>query len=144
MLLTTSRCWAIIRTKFSVISPRPYSCQANHRWRDSATVLLQHRFLSIPNNLLFKRRKDFFSSDATLRTPQRESEPAEQQRPEQYGQEQGKKRNSKRSPAGKTSLRRVAAEAQRSKDGHELKRLANLSSQTDTKVCKAIVHSAQS
>ena len=49
-------------------------------------------------------------------------------------QEHGKRRESKRSAASKTSLRRVAVEAQTSRDGHEPKGTAGLGSRADTKV----------
>ena len=134
MLLTVSRGWGSIRTGCAVTTLRPYSCQASNQWTTTKTVTSRHRSLSTSTNLLTKRRKGFFSSNASSRNPQREKEPAEQQQLQpQQAQEQGKKRKSKRSPAGKTSLRRVAVEAQRSKDGHELKRSAHLGLQTDTK-----------
>lgn len=134
MLLTVWRGWGSIRTRCAVTTWRLYSCQASNQWTATKTVPLRHRSLSTSNNLLAKRRKDFFSSNAAFRGPQREKEPAEQQQQqEQQGHELGKRRKPKRSPAGKTSLRRVAVEAQRSKDGHELKRSAHLGLQTDTK-----------
>ena len=139
MLLVASKSWGKIRPGFAAVVLRPYSCQA-HQWPASASVLLRHRSLSTSNNLLAKRRKGFFSSNAIQYKPQPEHEShQQQQQPQQQeglsqGQEQGKKRKAKRSPASKTSLRRVAFEAQKSKDGHELKRSANLGLGTETKV----------
>ena len=133
MLLTVSRGWGIIRSRIAITTLRPYSCQANKQWTTPTTVLQRHRSLSTSNNLLAKRRKDFFSSNASIRLSQREKGTTEQQQQLQELQEQGKERKPKRSPPGKTSLRRVAVEAQRSKDGHELKRSASLGSQTATK-----------
>lgn len=134
MLFTTSRCWGNIRTKPATSTLRFYSYQAHSRSTTFPTVLLRHRSLSTANNLLAKRRKGFFSSNSSPKGPQRENDGAEQQQLQQQGQEYGKERKAKQSPAGKTSLRRVAIEAQRSKDGHDLKRLASSGSQTDTKV----------
>ena len=133
MLFTTSRCWGNIQTKASTSSLRFYSCQAHGRWTTSPTVLLRHRSLTTANSLLTKRRKGFFSSNSSPKGPQRENDGAEQQQLQQL-QESVKERKAKQSPAGKTSLRRVAIEAQRSKDGHDLKRLASSGSQTNTKV----------
>ena len=134
MLFTASRCWETIPTQAATLSLRSYSHQAHSRWTTSPTVLLRHRSLSTANNLLAKRRKGFFSSNASLKGPQRDNDAAEQQQIQQLGQEYDKQRKAKQSPAGKASLRRVAIEAQRSKDGHDLKRLASSGSQTDTKV----------
>lgn len=132
MLLTVSRSWGSIRATCAVIASRPYSCQASNQWTIVKTPSPRHRSLSTSDCLLAKRRKGFFSSNASTRSPQGEKEPAEQQ--PQQGQEPGKKRKAKRSQGAKTSLRRVAVEAQRSKEGHELKKLASPGLQTATKV----------
>ena len=136
MLFAARKGWGILRRNCAITSLRSYSCHTYSSWAISATVLvpLRHRSLSTSNSLLAKRRKGFFSSNATSQSPQRDLETTEQQKPQHQGQEQGQKRKSKRSPVAKTSLRRVAVAAQRSKDGHELKRLANLGPQTHTKV----------
>lgn len=47
---------------------------------------------------------------------------------------QAHKKKSARLPAGKTSLRRVAVEAQRSRDGHQARRESGLERQSRTKV----------
>ena len=62
--------------------------------------------------ILSRKRKDFFSSNAT---PQLAQQDAKSENPPQ-----ATKRKSTRSPAAKNSLRRVAVEAQRSRDGKEL------------------------
>ena len=144
MLFATTKGCGIIRRHYAITSFRSYSCHCYSGWATSTTLPPQHRSLSTSNNLLAKRRKGFFSSNATSRSPQRDLEATEQQKThhqgqgqgqgQEQGQEQGQKRKSKRSPVAKSSLRRVAVAAQRSKDGYELKRLANLGSQTDTKV----------
>lgn len=69
--------------------------------------------------LLLPRRRDFFSSNSVLRQQaQYQDDPAKQKLPQtdhgDIGQIQ--KRKTARSSAAKTSLRRVAVEAQRSKD----------------------------
>ena len=132
MLLIFSRGWGSIRPRCAAIASRPYSCQASNQWTITKTPSPRHRSLSTSNCLLSKRRKGFFSSNASTRGPQGEKEPAEQQ--PQQGQEQAKKRKAKRSPGGKSSLRQVAVEAQRSREGHELKKSASLGLQTATKV----------
>ena len=136
MLYATTKGLGFVRRNFAIASLRSYSCQPYGRWALSATVPLRHRSLSTSNNLLAKRRKGFFSSNATSQSPQRDLETTEQQKPQHQEQEQGQgqKRKSKRSPVAKASLRRVGITAQRSKDGHEQKLLANLGSQTDPKV----------
>ena len=134
MLFAATKCWGIVRRSYPIAQSRLYSRQSYSRWAVSATEPLRHRSPATSNNLLAKRTKIYISSNTTSRSPQRDLETTEQQKPPHQGQEQGQKRNSKRSPVAKTSLRRAAAAAQRSKDGHELKRLANLGSQTDTKV----------
>lgn len=74
----------------------------------------RHQFLHAAPPLLLPRRKDFFSSNATLRQKQSSQElPKGEQPPENSKQ----KRKTARSPVAKTSLRRVAVEAQRSRDG---------------------------
>ena len=134
MLFAATKNWGFVRRDYAIALLRSYSCQSYSKWAISATVPLRHRSLVTSNCLLGKRRKGFFSSNTTSRSPQRDLEITGQQKPQPQGQEQGQKRNSKRSPVAKNSLRRVAVAAQRSKDGQELKRLANLGSQTDTKV----------
>lgn len=134
MLFAATKSWGIVRRSYPIASSRPYSCQSYSRRAVSATEPLRHRSLTTSNNFLAKKTKEYFSSNTTSRTPQRDLETTEQQKTPHQGQEQGQKRNSKRSHVAKTSLRRAAVAAQRSKDGHELKRLANLGSQTDTKV----------
>ena len=132
MLFALSRNWGSIRIRCAAIASRPYSCQTSNQWTITKTPSPRHRSLSTSNYLMSKRRKGFFSSNASARGPQGEKEPAAQQ--PQQGQEPGKKRKTKRSPGGKTSLRQVAVEAQRSKEGHELKKSASLGLQTATKV----------
>ena len=60
----------------------------------------------------FPRRRDFFSSNATL---QRSSDLRSNE--DHVEEQHTHKRKTARSPAGKTSLRRVAVEAQRTRDG---------------------------
>jgi required for meiotic nuclear division protein 1 len=69
--------------------------------------------------LLFPRRRDFFSSNSLLRQQIQNSDGLKEQQPPQPGNEevgQIHKRKQSRPSAAKTSLRRVAVEAQRSKD----------------------------
>ncbi|KAI2775423.1 hypothetical protein CBS147339_713 [Penicillium roqueforti] len=70
------------------------------------------QFLHASPRLALPRRKDFFSSNAHLKQKQNADEPIESS-PDSRKQ----LRRGPRSPAAPTSLRRVAVEAQRSKDG---------------------------
>ena len=67
-----------------------------------------------------------FSTVPLLRYPQRE--------PHEQEQSQGQKRKSTRSPTKKTSLRRVAVEAQRSRGGTDLKKPSTPEAPVITKV----------
>lgn len=83
--------------------------------------------------LLRPRKRDFFSTNAVLREQQQQ-----QQQPQQLGSrnhvEDTQKRKPARSPPGKSSLRRVAVEAQRSRDNISSSRDRGSEAQTDTKV----------
>lgn len=81
------------------------------------------RSLHLAGRRAFPRRRDFFSSNSTLR---RENETDEHSEPP--------KRKHQRSPAGKNSLRRVAVEAQRSRDGKEAHKIPAEEQQSTTKV----------
>ena len=82
-------------------------------------------------SLASRKRKDFFSSNAAAQHPTAEdlkaAEPA-----------QNPKRKTTRSPAAKNSLRRVAVEAQRSRDGKDAKKSQAGSQQTAAKTVTAI------
>ena len=77
------------------------------------TKFLKGRYIHGSPILQSPRRRDFFSSNATLQAqpqdPPRNGDNAEYQQPQP--------RKGSRLPVGKTSLRRVAVEAQRSRDG---------------------------
>ena len=79
-------------------------------------VLKQPRqqFLHASPPLFLPRRKDFFSSNATLRQKQPSQDTP---KGEELTESSKQKRKATRSPIAKTSLRRVAVEAQRSRDG---------------------------
>lgn len=62
------------------------------------------------------RRRDFFSSNSVLASQKSEDADKREDAPGAVVQNQAQKRKTARSPAAKTSLRRVAVEAQRSKD----------------------------
>ncbi|KAL9003075.1 MAG: hypothetical protein Q9188_004028 [Gyalolechia gomerana] len=74
-------------------------------------------------------RRNFCSSTSYLQKPQREVESEELQKPQ--------KRKNPRSPAGKNSLRRVAVEAQRSRDGKDTKSSPIEEPQSSTKTVTA-------
>ncbi|GAD99007.1 YagE family protein [Paecilomyces variotii No. 5] len=94
---------------------RPYVCSACRKPTVFGVLRQprnQHLHASSPLGL--PRRKDFFSSNAYLRQKQSQGD-AELAQPELETQKQ--RRKASRTPATKTSLRRVAVEAQRSRDG---------------------------
>ncbi len=97
----------------SLLARRLYSSFVREGSSLQPMNFLRGRHIHGSPTLHFPRRRDFFSSNATLQhQPQsllRDGDSAEHQ--------QNKKRNVSRLPAGKTSLRRVAVEAQRSRDG---------------------------
>jgi required for meiotic nuclear division protein 1 len=68
--------------------------------------------------MFFPRRRDFFSSNSLLRQQTQSADGLKDQQPQPSDHEVGQihKRKPSRSSAAKTSLRRVAVEAQRSKD----------------------------
>jgi hypothetical protein len=91
-----------------------YICSAC-RAQTAAGLVRQPRYhnLHVSSPLYFPRRKDFFSSNALLN--QKQTATDEELKKEAQNQKQ--RRKASRSPAANTSLRRVAVEAQRSKDG---------------------------
>lgn len=78
---------------------------------------------TIPTSL---RRRTLFSTNAAVQQPQRESENSDGSQPA--------KRKKTRSPAAKNSLRRVAVEAQRSRDGILIGETSGLEDRSNTKV----------
>ena len=92
-----------------------FSCR-----KASLNVLRQPSFrpLHASPSLLLPRRRDFFSSNSALfRNKLQAVDLSKDDNSPSPEQGQTQKRKSARSPAGKTSLRRAAIEAQRSKDG---------------------------
>lgn len=112
--------------RFSLLSPRPYS--SLQRPGSLTLLLYRHRSLHLTGSHAFPRRREFFSSNSHLQRPQKE---AETEQPPK-----SQKRKHQRSPAGKNSLRRVAAEAQRSRHGKEARRTPSEDSQSSTKACQ--------
>ncbi|KAL8691676.1 MAG: hypothetical protein Q9218_003151 [Villophora microphyllina] len=80
---------------------------------------------SLPSPVNFK----FFSTSLPLRKPPAETESEENPKPQ--------KRKKHRSPAAKNSLRRVAVEAQRSRDGKDSRKTESKESQPSTKTVTA-------
>jgi hypothetical protein len=89
------------------------------------------RFLHVTSSNLLPRRRDFFSSNVPLSQqhhPTKDTaEPIQEASPAQ-------KRRSTRTPSAKTSLRRVAVEAQRSRDGSQAKKAAGIDGDSHTQV----------
>lgn len=75
--------------------------------------LSQNQYLHASPALKLPRRRDFFSSNAHLAQKQLSKDDESAEHPEHQKQ----RRRSGRAPAAPTSLRRVAVEAQRSRDG---------------------------
>jgi hypothetical protein len=73
----------------------------------------QNQYLHASPALGLPRRKDFFSSNANLA----QNQLSKNDGPSDNSDSQKQRRHSGRTPAAPTSLRRVAVEAQRSKDG---------------------------
>src|SRR5438552_1936824 len=106
-----------------VSSPSRFICQ-NHalvfrRLFSSVTLVPSHlrrcnaprrRSMHATSSLFLPRKRDFFSSNALLQQQVRTDDASLENR-------QPQKRRQLRLPATKTSLRRVAVEAQRSRDG---------------------------
>ncbi|KAE8390547.1 hypothetical protein BDV23DRAFT_155268 [Aspergillus alliaceus] len=85
--------------------------------RPAATRLVKQprsQYLHATSPLSLPRRKDFFSSNAYLAQKQTKTGDVSEELGEEF---QKQRRRGGRSPAAPTSLRRVAVEAQRSKDG---------------------------
>jgi hypothetical protein len=92
---------------------RPYVCLSCKRPGLRLPTRPQTQYLHASPPLALPRRKDFFSSNAHLKQKQNNTdEPIEFSRDSQK-----QRRRGPRVPAAPTSLRRVAVEAQRSKDG---------------------------
>ncbi|KAF9891110.1 hypothetical protein FE257_005046 [Aspergillus nanangensis] len=94
---------------------RPYICSVYKRPAIFRPIKLPHnQYLHASCPLSLPRRKDFFSSNAFL--SQKQSSPNDSAEPSLQELQKQRKRGG-RVPAAPTSLRRVAVEAQRSKDG---------------------------
>lgn len=116
-----------------VFLSRSYSSLSCNPRSTPPAILSRHRPLSTGTTLQAKKRRGFFSSNAGLRQAQNETKDGEQVQAEgQNGQ--APKRKKKRSPPGKTSLRRVAVEAQRSRDGNEPRKIDVAGQHTNTRV----------
>lgn len=93
---------------------------------ESSPLLYHRQFYNPIDSQRLPERRNFCSSTSYLQKPQREVESEELQKPQ--------KRKNPRSPAGKNSLRRVAVEAQRSRDGKDTKSSPIQEPQSSTKV----------
>ena len=132
MLLSSPQVWGHIERRCAAVVSRSYSSLSYSKVSTSTPILFRNRSLSTGITLSAKRRRDFFSSNATLRQPQNEAGVDNPTQPEAQPVE-GQKRKNKRSPPGKSSLRRVAVEAQRSRDGNEFKKSEIIGSHSNTK-----------
>ncbi|KXG48872.1 Protein of unknown function DUF155 [Penicillium griseofulvum] len=92
---------------------RPHVCLSCKRTGLRLPTRPQIQYLHVSPPLALPRRKDFFSSNAHLKQKQNNSD-----EPIEFSADsQKQRRRGPRLPAAPTSLRRVAVEAQRSKDG---------------------------
>ena len=114
--------------------PRPRTLLLDLSHATPVTALINHAILE-KNSISTPYRFESFSSKSILCHPQRE--PNEQEHLE------GHKRKSTRSPAGKTSLRRVAVEAQRSRGATESKKSSIPGSPAITKTVTALCAAEQ-
>src|SRR5271156_3032424 len=96
---------------------RPYICSACRKAGGEA--LKQPSFRTLHNSpaLLRPRKREFFSSSSPLHSQRSQDAEPPIEGSSTSVQPDNPKRKTARSPAAKTSLRRVAVEAQRSKDG---------------------------
>lgn len=133
MPLCSAIVWGHIERRCAAVVSRSCSSRSYHRLSTSTPTLCRHRSLSTGITLSAKRRRDFFSSNATLWQRQDKVGAGDSIPPEAQPAE-GQKQKNKRSPRGKSSLRRVAVEAQRSRDGNELKRSEIVGLHSNTKV----------
>ncbi|KAI4231801.1 MAG: hypothetical protein L6R40_007605 [Gallowayella cf. fulva] len=97
----------------------------------STSSLLQSRnqLFHLTGPQAFQRHRNFFSSNPHLQKSPPELEPEEDPK--------SQKRKNQRSPASKNSLRRVAVEAQRSRDVKQVRKPASQESQPSTKTVTA-------
>lgn len=130
MAVSYGRLYHTIPTVFSPQYQRAYTVLADLS-RVKAPIT-NFRDYSRPRNkcTFLVHGQKCFSSKAILRQPQREP----QREPNEQEQPQVQKRKSSRSPTGKTSLRRVAVEAQSSRGGVDSKKLSAPESPATTKV----------
>lgn len=142
MLRSGATVWGHTERRCAAVVSRAYSFRSYHRLSTSTPVLFRQRSLSTGVSLSAKRRRDFFSSNASLRQRQDEAGVADPTPPEAQPVKSQKRKN-KRSSLGKSSLRRVAVEAQRSRDGNELKKSETGESQSNTKAITAICAAEQ-
>src|SRR5271170_7333388 len=97
---------------------RPYICSACRKAGGEA--LKQPSFRTLHNSpaLLRPRKREFFSSSSPLHSQRSQDAEPPTEGSSTSVQPDNPKRKTARSPAAKTSLRRVAVEAQRSKDAN--------------------------
>lgn len=110
---------------------RPYVCLSCKRSISHLLKRPQIQYIHASPSLALPRRKDFFSSNAYLKQKQQ----IDNGDPIEFSSDsQKQRRRGNRSPAAPTSLRRVAVEAQRSKDGIHSKALLKEQGLHQTKV----------
>ncbi|KAL8999646.1 MAG: hypothetical protein Q9169_001606 [Polycauliona sp. 2 TL-2023] len=110
---------------------RPYNTSTHSLQGPSTSSLLQsrNRLFHITGPHAFPKRRKFFSSNPQLQKSQTESEFEESPK--------SPKRKTQRSPSSKNSLRRVAVEAQRSRNVKEVRKGEIHESQPSTKTVTA-------
>ena len=97
---------------------RPWVCASCRRASSDLFKQSRSRTLHAAPPLLHPRRREFFSSNPALLSQRQDTEEKTKDDGSGTAIASPQKRKTARSPAAKTSLRRVAVEAQRSKDGN--------------------------
>lgn len=105
----------IVISTTPIMFSRPYACLSCKRPLSRLLDQSQYQHIHASSALARPRRKEFFSSNAHLKQKQQTN--TETDLSEVPLDSQKQRRRGSRLPAAPTSLRRVAVEAQRSKDG---------------------------
>lgn len=126
ILLKMNGLWLQIPRGFAKCKSRSFSSLRNVQPLRPSVVLPRSSSFHSSGIFSSRKRNDYFSSKAPATTPQLDATTNEPS--------QNSKRKTTRSSAAKNSLRRVAVEAQRSRDGKDPNKTPPLAHQTASKV----------
>ncbi len=126
--------WFMIPRVFLICHARPYSSLRTIQLVRPSLQSIRTSSFHSAGGLLSRtlKDKDYFSSSAVTNSALRVTN--DQQEVKSEDSSPGSKRKSTRSPAAKNSLRRVAVEAQRSRDGKGQKKIPVGAQQITSKV----------